>query len=45
MMLDPKLIKEKPQVIEDMLKARCVDFDLDMLIESDSEKTRVHNKD
>ncbi len=38
MMLDPKLIKEKPQVIEDMLKARCVDFDLDMLIESDQKR-------
>ena len=38
MMLDPKLIKEKPQVIEDMLKARCVAFDLDMLIESDQKR-------
>ena len=38
MMLDPKLIKEKPQVIEDMLKARCVTFDLDMLIESDQKR-------
>ncbi len=28
-MLDPKLIKEKSQVIRDMLKARNVDFDLD----------------
>ena len=28
-MLDPKLIKEKPQIIRDMLKARNVDFDLD----------------
>ena len=34
-MLDPKLIKEKPQVIRDMLKARKVDFDLDTLIECD----------
>jgi seryl-tRNA synthetase len=34
-MLDPKLIKEKPEVIREMLKARAVDFDLDALIESD----------
>jgi len=34
-MLDPKLIKEKPQIIRDMLKARKVDFDLDTLIECD----------
>ena len=34
-MLDQKLIKEKPQIIRDMLKARKVDFDLDTLIECD----------
>ena len=37
-MLDPKLLKEKPQVIRDMLKARNVDFDLDGLIESDQKR-------
>ena len=37
-MLDPKLIKEKPQIIRDMLKARAVDFDLDTLIESDQKR-------
>ncbi|MBL7002039.1 MAG: serine--tRNA ligase [Nitrosopumilus sp.] len=37
-MLDPKLIKEKPQVIRDMLKARSVDFDLDELIKSDQKR-------
>ena len=37
-MLDPKLIKEKPQIIRDMLKARAVDFDLDALIESDQKR-------
>ena len=37
-MLDPKLLKEKPQVIRDMLKARAVDFDLDGLIESDQKR-------
>ena len=37
-MLDPKLIKEKPQIIRDMLKARAVNFDLDTLIESDQKR-------
>ena len=37
-MLDPKLLKEKPQTIRDMLKARAVDFDLDGLIESDQKR-------
>ena len=37
-MLDPKLIKEKPQIILDMLKARHVDFDLDTLIEFDQKR-------
>ncbi|MBA4448404.1 MAG: serine--tRNA ligase [Nitrosopumilaceae archaeon] len=37
-MLDPKLLKEKPQIIQDMLKARAVDFDLDGLIESDQKR-------
>jgi len=37
-MLDPKLIKEKPQIILDMLKARSVDFDLDALIEFDQKR-------
>ena len=38
MMLDPKLIKEKPQIIRDMLKARNVEFDLDTLIEYDQKR-------
>ena len=38
MMLDPKLIKEKPQIIRNMLKARNVDFDLDTLIECDQKR-------
>jgi seryl-tRNA synthetase len=37
-MLDPKLIKEKPQIIRDMLKARNVNFDLDTLIEYDQKR-------
>ncbi len=28
-MLDPKLIKEKPQIIRDMLKEKSIEFDLD----------------
>ena len=37
-MLDPKLIKEKPEMIRNMLKSRAVDFDLDKLIESDQKR-------
>jgi len=37
-MLDPKLIKEKSHMIQDMLKARSVDFDLDTLIKSDQKR-------
>ena len=37
-MLDPKLIKEKPQTIKDMLKARGVDFDLEGLIAADQKR-------
>ncbi len=37
-MLDPKLIKERPQVIEEMLKARHVDIDLDVLIGFDQKR-------
>ena len=39
-MLDPKLIKEKSQIIRDMLKARFVDFDLDALIEFDQKRRK-----
>jgi len=37
-MLDPKLIKEKPEIIRNMLKSRAVEFDLDGLIESDQKR-------
>ena len=33
-MLDPKLIKENPEIIRNMLKSRAVEFDLDELISS-----------
>lgn len=34
-MLDPKLIKENPQIIQQMLKSREIEFDLDGLIDAD----------
>lgn len=37
-MLDPKIIKEKPQIVRDMLKARSVKFDFDELIDSDQKR-------
>ena len=37
-MLDPKLIKDRPEIIRNMLKARAVEFDLDELIESDQKR-------
>ena len=40
-MLDPKIIKENPQIIRDMLKARNVDFDLDGLIKSDQKRREL----
>lgn len=40
-MLDPKILKENPQTIRDMLKARNVDFDLDRLIESDQKRREL----
>ncbi len=37
-MLDPKIIKDNPQIIRDMLKARAVEFDLDELVELDQKR-------
>ena len=37
-MLDPKLIKQKPEIIRNMLKSRSIEFDLDGLIESDQKR-------
>ncbi|MDC0437882.1 serine--tRNA ligase [Nitrosopumilus sp.] len=37
-MLDPKLIKENPEIIRNMLKSRAVEFDLEELIESDQKR-------
>ena len=43
-MLDPKLIKEKPEIIKDMLKARSVEFDLEGLIDSDQKRRDLITK-
>ena len=43
-MLDPKIIKEKPEVIKDMLKARSVEFDLEGLINSDQKRREFITK-
>jgi seryl-tRNA synthetase len=37
-MLDPKLIKESPQIIQEMLNSRDIEFDLDGLIDSDKQR-------
>ncbi len=37
-MLDPKIIKDNPKRIRDMLKARAVEFDLEELVESDQKR-------
>ena len=37
-MLDPKVLKENPQIVRDMLNARAVEFDLDALIEFDQRR-------
>ena len=43
-MLDPKKIKEDPQIIRDMLKARSVEFDLDRLIDLDHQRRELITK-
>ena len=40
-MLDPKLIKENPERIQSMLKARCVEFDLQEYIQSDKKRREL----
>ncbi len=37
-MLDPKLFKENPQIIQEMLKSRNIEFDLDGLIDADKQR-------
>lgn len=40
-MLDPKLIKEKPEIIRKMLSDRHVQFDLDGLVNTDSKRREL----
>jgi seryl-tRNA synthetase len=37
-MLDPKLIKDNPQIIQEMLDSRNIEFDLEGLIDSDKQR-------
>ena len=32
-MLDPKIIRDKPELIKEMLKDRAIDFDLEKMLE------------
>ena len=43
-MLDPKKIKEDPQTIREMLKARSIEFDLDRLIDLDHKRRELITK-
>lgn len=40
-MLDPKILREEPDKIRSMLKARAVEFDLDALIKIDKQKREL----
>ncbi|MBM3895079.1 MAG: serine--tRNA ligase [Thaumarchaeota archaeon] len=40
-MLDPKVLREEPEKIRNMLKARAVNFDLDALVKIDKQKREL----
>ena len=40
-MLDPRLIKENPEVVRDMIKARAIEFDLKGLLEFDKKRREL----
>ena len=40
-MLDPKLIKDKPEIIKNMLRSRALEFDLEGLVESDQKRREL----
>ena len=40
-MLDPKLIKDKPEIIKNMLRSRALEFDLEGLVESDKKRREL----
>jgi seryl-tRNA synthetase len=43
-MLDSKLIKENPKIIQDMLNSRNIEFDLDGLIDADKQRREFIQK-
>jgi seryl-tRNA synthetase len=40
-MLDPKIIRENPEIIREMLKNRAVDFDFDGLVQCDKQRREL----
>jgi seryl-tRNA synthetase len=40
-MIDPKILKERPQLLKDMLRRRKIDFPLDELIELDKKRRQL----
>jgi len=40
-MLDPKLIKENPHIIQEMLNSRNIKFDLNGLIDADNQRREL----
>ena len=40
-MLDPKIIKEEPEIIRKMLKNRAIDFDFDGLVQCDKQRREL----
>lgn len=40
-MIDPKILKERPQMLKDMLRRRKIDFPLDELIELDKKRRQL----
>ena len=40
-MLDPKIIREEPEIIRKMLKNRAIDFDFDGLVQCDKQRREL----
>ena len=43
-MLDPKIIRDKPELIKEMLKDRAVDFDLEKMLELNKVRKEMMSK-
>ena len=43
-MIDPKILRERPDELRGMLNARAIDYDLDALVEADSKWRKVTEK-